>query len=453
MSAAAARCAAPRAIRSGAQDRDFIDAVRGGENRIRAPYAEALQTHLVALAVAQSARTGAPVRMEGLRADPQPIVSPCRCRRAPMSPERRAHRPLARHRARRARPFFADYREGPAGRGPGAARAALHRPFGRHRADLPQGHQPLSARPLGRRRAASSCRASPGRAIRCRSSATWKSAEVIDAPRARLRAPATSSPRPSATRPATPPIPRTTCWSRCPPTSIRSSASSSPRWARSAPTASCMPMPRRSAPPAPRLGAGIAGRPVVVWGGGMVGLLTALFARRAGRRGGGRRALRLAPRPSPHASASRPCPRTTPGPMPSAAGTAHGGRGADIVFQTRAHADSLHRALRALRPQGTVIDLAFYQGGLDATAARRGVPPQRPRDPLRPDQPGAARLRAALGPPPPRAGDRARCSRAEGAAIRRHLITHVVPFDEAPTSCAACCATGRTSCRSSSRPR
>jgi predicted dehydrogenase len=58
------------------QDRAFVDAVRGGENRIRAPYAEALRTHLVALAVAESARSGLPVRMEGLRADPQPPFRP-----------------------------------------------------------------------------------------------------------------------------------------------------------------------------------------------------------------------------------------------------------------------------------------------------------------------------------------------------------------------------------------
>ena len=42
-------------------------------------------------------------------------------------------------------------------------------------------------------------------------------------------------------------------------------------------------------------------------------------------------------------------------------------RGADFVFQTRARSESLHDALRALRPQGTVIDLAFYQGGADGT--------------------------------------------------------------------------------------
>ncbi|MCZ0960993.1 Gfo/Idh/MocA family oxidoreductase [Paracoccus sp. EF6] len=55
------------------EDRDFIEAVQGHENRIRCPYGEALMTHRVALAVAQSAREGALVKMEGLRADPQPI--------------------------------------------------------------------------------------------------------------------------------------------------------------------------------------------------------------------------------------------------------------------------------------------------------------------------------------------------------------------------------------------
>lgn len=55
------------------QDRDFIEAVRGGDNRIRCPYGDALETHRVALAVSQSARSGTLVRTEGLRVDPQPI--------------------------------------------------------------------------------------------------------------------------------------------------------------------------------------------------------------------------------------------------------------------------------------------------------------------------------------------------------------------------------------------
>jgi threonine dehydrogenase-like Zn-dependent dehydrogenase len=37
-----------------------------------------------------------------------------------------------------------------------------------------------------------------------------------------------------------------------------------------------------------------------------------------------------------------------------------------VVFQCRGQPAALHLALRLLRPQGTVIDLAFYQGGADA---------------------------------------------------------------------------------------
>ena len=55
------------------EDRDFIEAVQGRENRIRCPYAEALETHRVALAVSQSAAAGALVKMEVLRSNPQPI--------------------------------------------------------------------------------------------------------------------------------------------------------------------------------------------------------------------------------------------------------------------------------------------------------------------------------------------------------------------------------------------
>ena len=107
-----------------------------------------------------------------------------------------------------------------------------------------------------------------------------------------------------------------------------------------APTASSTPTPRRSAAPAPPLGAGIAGRPVVVWGAGTVGLLTALFARRAGaevlvaepspwrRDIAGRLGFEALPEEEAWAEAKRRW---------------HGadGRGADVVFQTRARADSL----------------------------------------------------------------------------------------------------------------
>ena len=46
------------------EDRDFIDAVRGLPSRIRCPYPEALKSHRVALAIARSARTGTPVRID-----------------------------------------------------------------------------------------------------------------------------------------------------------------------------------------------------------------------------------------------------------------------------------------------------------------------------------------------------------------------------------------------------
>ena len=49
------------------EDRDFLDAVRGLPNRIRSPYGEALKTHRVALAIAQSVVSGRPVSIEPAR--------------------------------------------------------------------------------------------------------------------------------------------------------------------------------------------------------------------------------------------------------------------------------------------------------------------------------------------------------------------------------------------------
>ena len=45
------------------EDRDFVDAVRGGENRIRVPYAEALRTHRLAISAARSAREGRTIEL------------------------------------------------------------------------------------------------------------------------------------------------------------------------------------------------------------------------------------------------------------------------------------------------------------------------------------------------------------------------------------------------------
>lgn len=46
-----------------AVDRAFVDAVRGIGDDVRVPYAEAVRTHLLAVAVAESALTGRPVRV------------------------------------------------------------------------------------------------------------------------------------------------------------------------------------------------------------------------------------------------------------------------------------------------------------------------------------------------------------------------------------------------------
>lgn len=46
-----------------AVDREFLEAVRGERESTRAPYGEALRTHRLACAIAESARTGEPVRL------------------------------------------------------------------------------------------------------------------------------------------------------------------------------------------------------------------------------------------------------------------------------------------------------------------------------------------------------------------------------------------------------
>jgi threonine dehydrogenase-like Zn-dependent dehydrogenase len=116
------------------------------------------------------------------------------------------------------------------------------------------------------------------------------------------------------------------------------------------------------------LSAGVAGRHVVVVGAGVVGLITALFAAQHG-------AVAVAvidPSPKRLAAAES---------LGLEAVAEHAGsweeikqrwphgprdRGADVAFQCRGRAESLALALRCLRPQGAVIDLAFYQGGAEA---------------------------------------------------------------------------------------
>ncbi|WP_199286101.1 zinc-dependent alcohol dehydrogenase [Paracoccus suum] len=182
----------------------------------------------------------------------------------------------------------------------------------------------------------------------------------------------------------------------------------------------------------PFLGAGVQGRPVLVWGGGTVGLFCALFA----RVGGASEIVIVDPSPWRQDLARRmgfDAMGEDEG-WRHAKGRWHsksGGRGAEMVFQTRARSESLNLALRALRPQGVVIDLAFYQGGLDGT--RLGEEFHHNGLAIRCAQINRMpRAVADVWDQRRLAQETLRLLEAEGDLIRREMITHVVPYDEAP---------------------
>jgi threonine dehydrogenase-like Zn-dependent dehydrogenase len=105
--------------------------------------------------------------------------------------------------------------------------------------------------------------------------------------------------------------------------------------------------------------------------------------------------------------------------------------GADVVFQCRGRTAALAGALRSLRPQGTVVDLAFYQGGAPDLALGEEF-----------HHNGLAIRCAQVGRVPRGMGhlwDRRRLAaetiellRACGPAMREHLITDLVPLGDAP---------------------
>jgi threonine dehydrogenase-like Zn-dependent dehydrogenase len=114
------------------------------------------------------------------------------------------------------------------------------------------------------------------------------------------------------------------------------------------------------------LGEGVVGRRVLVTGAGVIGLLTALFALHHGAREvavADPDTTRLAVAAALGAEVVDT--GTTPAWQWCKERWKHGAgdRGADLVFQCRGRAAVLQEALQCLRPQGTVIDLAFYQGG------------------------------------------------------------------------------------------
>lgn len=181
------------------------------------------------------------------------------------------------------------------------------------------------------------------------------------------------------------------------------------------------------------LGQGVTGRRVVVTGAGLVGLVTALFADHLGaeevvvvdpdeRRRAVAERLGFDALDDDGDAALALKTRWRHGP---------GDHGADVVFQCRGRPYALATALRTVRPQGAVVDLAFYTEGADAVSLGEEF------------HHNGLSLRCAQIGRTPRgtsgAWDRARLSaetirlvEARGDAIRAHLVTDVLPLDEAP---------------------
>lgn len=181
------------------------------------------------------------------------------------------------------------------------------------------------------------------------------------------------------------------------------------------------------------LGDGVRGRRVAVTGAGVVGLLVALFAEALGAAevvvvDETAERLRIAAALGLRTMAVH---EDTPVELKKRWRHTQDDRGADVVFQCRGQARALALALKLLRPQGTVIDLAFYTGGADEV--RLGEEFHHNGLSLRCAQIG--RVPRGLA----HAWDRERLShetiavlRTFGDALREHVITDVVGFGQAP---------------------
>jgi threonine dehydrogenase-like Zn-dependent dehydrogenase len=186
--------------------------------------------------------------------------------------------------------------------------------------------------------------------------------------------------------------------------------------------------------PAAGVDAGVRDRCVLVTGAGVIGLLSALLAVRHGAAdvvvaepSAPRRAvaeiLGLSTLDDGDGSAWRAVKqRWRHGP---------GDAGADVVLQCRGHDAALATALKALRPQGTVVDLGFYQAGAEAVRLgeefhHNGLAVVCAQIGRVPRGMAAAWPRAAL------AEVTLDLLRARGADVRTHLVTDVLPFEEGP---------------------
>jgi threonine dehydrogenase-like Zn-dependent dehydrogenase len=182
------------------------------------------------------------------------------------------------------------------------------------------------------------------------------------------------------------------------------------------------------------LGDGVRGRQVAVVGGGVVGLLTGLLARHHGAAS----VVVLDPTAERRAAAQGlgldaldPDAADPADVLKSRWRHGAGDRGADVVFQCRGRTAALAMALRLLRPQGTVVDLAFYSD--DGSALQLGAEFHHNGLGVRCAQIGRVPRGTA------HRWDRERLSaetldllRHHGPAVREHVVTDVVPFAEGP---------------------
>ena len=182
------------------------------------------------------------------------------------------------------------------------------------------------------------------------------------------------------------------------------------------------------------VGAGVRDRHVLVTGAGVIGLLSAMLAVQHGAA-----AVAVAEASPERRAVAEALGLATVDDAEGAAwlavkrewGHGAGDHGADVVLQCRGHDTSLATALKALRPQGVVIDLGFYQAGADNVRLGEEF-----------HHNGLAILCAQIGRVPrgmahawPRTALAAVTLELlwdRGADIRRHVVTDVVPFEEGP---------------------
>ena len=185
--------------------------------------------------------------------------------------------------------------------------------------------------------------------------------------------------------------------------------------------------------PAAGIADGVRDRFVLVTGAGVIGLLSALLAVQHGAA----EVLVVDPSPSRRAVAvALGLPASTDAEdawleVKRRWRHSPGDAGADVVLQCRGHDEALATGLKALRPQGVVVDLGFYQGGagrvrlgeefhhngLSVVCAQIGRVPRG----MAPAWPRSALAAATLD-----------LLRHRGGEIRAHLVTDVVPFEQGP---------------------